>query len=114
MPMTTTSFNKYRAAVEVLQKGRDLVMDAIADDVLDQAEDLLEGGYQFHEFLETQGTRLHFLSLLIQQLEQSADGIEETPTSAAPPAEPKAKKPRKPRSKKLQTQASAEGKSEDA
>ena len=38
----------------------------------------------------------------------------EPPTSATPPVEQKAKKPRKPRSKKLQTQASAEGKSEDA
>lgn len=106
--------NKFRAAVEVLQKGRDLVVDAIADDVIDQADDLLDGGYQFHEFLETQGTRLHFLSLLIQQLEQSAEGVEEAETPPPPPVEPKARKPRKPRAKKLPSQASAEGSPEEA
>jgi len=112
--MSITRSNKFRAAVEVLQKGRDLVVDAIADDVIDQADDLLDGGYQFNEFLETQGTRLHFLSLLIQQLEQSAEGVEEAETPPPPPpAEPKARKPRKPRAKKL-AQASAEGKAEDA
>jgi len=106
--------NKFRAAVEVLQKGRDLVVDAIADDVIDQADDLLDGGYQFNEFLETQGTRLHFLSLLIQQLEQSAESVEEA--EAPPPPPPvasKAPKPRKPRAKRLSRQASAEN-AEDA
>lgn len=96
--------NKFRAAVAVLQQGRDLVVDAIADDVLDQAETLLDGGYQFHEFLETQGTRLHFLTLLIQQLEQSAETVEE----ALPPPPEKVKKLRKPRAKKLQSRASVE------
>src|SRR6478736_291328 len=104
MPMIATRANKYRVAVEVLQKGRDLVVDAIADDVIDQADDLLDGGYQFHEFLETQGTRLHFLSLLIQQLEQSAEVVEEAQAPAPAPVEPKVRKPRKPRSKKLQGQ----------
>jgi len=110
----TPSMNKYRAAVEVLQKGRDLVVDAIADDVIDQADDLLDGGYQFHEFLETQGTRLHFLGLLIQQLEQSAEVVEEAQAPPPPPVETKARKPRKPRTKKLQGQASAEGKTGDS
>ena len=115
MPMIATKSNKFRAAVEVLQKGRDLVVDAIADDVIDQADDLLDGGYQFHEFLETQGTRLHFLSLLIQQLEQSAEWVEEAEVPPTPPAfEPKPRKPRKPRTKKLPQQASAEGTPEDA
>ena len=69
------------------------MVDAIADDVLDQGDDLLETNYQFHEFLETQGTRLHFLTLLIQQLEQSAESIEEAncpapgPRAQAPQAE---------------------------
>lgn len=103
--------NKFRAAVEVLQKGRERVVDAIADDVLDQADDLLDCGYQFHEFLETQGTRLHFLGLLIQQLEQSAEEAEAPPP---PPAvEPKARKPRKPRAKKLPSGAPAEGRSDE-
>ena len=63
--MSDIQFNKFRAAVEVLQKGRDQIVESIADDVLDQGEDLvLEGGYMFHEFLENQGTRLHFLGLL--------------------------------------------------
>ncbi len=115
--MPSNRYNKYRAAVEVLQKGRDAVVDAIADDVLDQGDDLIDGGYMFHEFLETQGTRLHFLTLLISQLEQSAETVEEVEApSLLPPLPPEpAKKPRKPRAskpKKLQT--SAEGKTEDA
>jgi len=112
--MIATRSNKFRVAVEVLQKGRDLVVDAIADDVIDQADELLDGGYQFHEFLETQGTRLHFLSLLIQQLEQSAEGVEEAQAPPPPPVETKARKPRKPRAKKLPSKASAEGTPEDA
>lgn len=110
--MSTLTYNKYRAAVEVLQKGRDLVVDGIADDILDQGEELLEGGYQFHEFLETQGTRLHFLTLLIQQLEQSAEGVEEA-QAPPPPPEPKPRKPRRSRSKKLSNGASAETSPED-
>jgi hypothetical protein len=112
--MIATRSNKFRIAVEVLQKGRDLVVDAIADDVIDQADELLDGGYQFHEFLETQGTRLHFLSLLIQQLEQSAEGVEEAQAPPPPPVEIKARKPRKPRAKKLPSKASAEGSPEEA
>ena len=111
--MITTRPNKFRTAVEVLQKGRDLVVDAIAYDVLDQADDLLDGGYQFHEFLETQGTRLHFLTLLIQQLEQSAEVVEEAQIMAAAPVVEKAPKPRKPRAKKIQGRASAEKRAED-
>ncbi len=99
--LTTTSSNKFRAAVEVLQKGRNLVVDAIADDILDQGDDLLDGGYQLHEFLENQGTRLHFLTLLIQQLEQSAESVEETQLTLASLPEPKPRKQRKPRAKKL-------------
>lgn len=113
--MTTATYNKYRAAVEVLQKGRELVVEGIADDILDQGEDLLEGGYQLNEFLENQGTRLHFLTLLIQQLEQSAEEAAPKP-EPEPEPEPVAKakpKPRKSRSKKM-TQAAAEGKAEDA
>ena len=109
--MSTMTHNKFRAAVEVLQKGRDLVVEGIADDVLYQGEDLLEGGYQLHEFLETQGTRLHFLTLLIQQLEQSAETIEEA--QAPPPLpDPKPRKPRKPRAKKLASNSPAESTSD--
>ncbi len=111
--MTTMRPNKFRMAVEVLQKGRDLVVDAIADDVIDQADDLLDGGYQFHEFLETQGTRLHFLSLLIQQLEQSAETVEEAEVPIPPAIIEKVVKPRKPRAKKIQSRTPAEHRSDD-
>ncbi len=80
-PSPVTAANKYRAAIEVLQRGRDQLMAELADTVLDQADDLLEGGFAFHEFLENQGTRVHFLCLLLAQLEQSADSAEE-PRSA--------------------------------
>ena len=115
MPMIAPRPNKFRTAVEVLQRGRELVVDAIADDVIDQADELLDGGYQFHEFLETQGTRLHFLTLLIQQLEQSAECVEEV---EVPPVEvevevEKVKKPRKSRAKKIQSPSSADKRRED-
>jgi hypothetical protein len=75
--MSDLPFNKFRAAMEVLQRGRDMLVESVADDVLDQQENLLEGGFQFHEFLESQGARLHFLGLIMAHLEQSAELLEE-------------------------------------
>jgi hypothetical protein len=112
--MPDQDFNKYRAAVQILQRGRDTLVESLAEEVLAQEDDLLDGGFLFNEFLETQGTRLHFLSLLVAHLEQSADALDET--SAEPPLSPPPKAPRKrkPRSKKLSQQASTEGKPDDA
>jgi len=114
--MTESDVNRYRSAIEVLQKGRDLLVDELAEQILDQADDLLDGGYAFNEFLETQGTRLHFLSLLMAQLEQSAEAVDEAQAAAEPPPPPPQEaKPRrrKPRAKKLQRQASPEGSADD-
>jgi hypothetical protein len=113
--MSDPFFNKYRAAVEVLQRGRDVLVDALAEEVLDQGPDLIEGGYQFNEFLESQGTRLHFLSLLVSQLEQSAEALDETLT-APPPPPPKApaRKKSRPRSRKVQQKVATEGSPDDA
>ena len=114
--MSQYSPNKYRAAIEVLQRGRDSLVEALADEVLAQEEELLEGGFYFNEFLESQGTRLHFLSLLVSQLEQSADAVEEANPEPPHPPQPQPKVPRKrkPRSKKIPQQSSAEGKPDDA
>jgi hypothetical protein len=113
MPMSDTGFNKFRAAIEVLQRGRDFLVDGLADEILDQADDLLEGGFIFNEFLEAQGTRLHFLCLLVSQLEQSAEALEESRPAPPPPAEETPKKRRKSRTtKKLQRQTSPEGSDE--
>jgi len=102
--MQNPSFNKFRAAVDVLQRGREILVEGLADEILDQGEDLTEGGYAFNEFLESQGTRLHFLSLLVSQLEQSADALDES--RMPPPPPPKAPARRRPRAKKLEQQAS--------
>ena len=67
-----------------------------------------------NEFLETQGTRLHFLSLLVSQLEQSADALDELSVAPANLPPVKAPRKRKPRAKKLSQQASSEGKVDDA
>jgi hypothetical protein len=107
--------NKYRAAIDVLQKGREVLVEALADEILDQGVDLIEGGYQFNEFLESQGTRLHFLSLLVGQLEQSAEALDEAKSAAPPPPpvqEPVRKRSR-PRSKKLQQKVPTEGSPDD-
>jgi len=107
-----TQNNKYRVAIEALQRGRDLVVDDVADEILDRwADTMIEGGYAFGEFLESQGTRLHFLGLLISQLEQSAEAYDDA-LAAEPP--PPLKKPRKPRAKKLPRQTSPKPKSDES
>src|SRR5690242_3018499 len=111
--MLDTPFNKYRAAIEVLQRGRDVLVEALAEEILDQGEDLAEGGFLFNEFLETQGTRVHFLSLLIGQLEQSSEAFEEARPAPPPPPPPKTPAKRKPRSKKIQQQTSQEQSADD-
>src|SRR3954451_19265239 len=93
--------NKYRAAIEILQRGRDVLVGDLADEIHDRQEDLAEGGFLLNEFLEAQGTRLHFLCLLVSQLEQSAEALDE---SRPPPPPPPALKPavkRRSRAKKL-------------
>jgi hypothetical protein len=109
--MSEPSFNKYRAAIEVLQRGRDVLVEELADEILMQSDSLVEGGFLFHEFLEGQGTRIHFLSLILAQLEQSAESFTSAQAQAAPPSPPTPKPARKPRSraKKLQNPTSAEG-----
>jgi hypothetical protein len=113
--MSDTMFNKFRAAAEVLQRGRDLLVESMAEDVLDQGTELLENGYQFNEFLETQGTRLHFLTMVLSQLEQSADSFDER-VAAMPPSKPNTlvqPKKRRSRAKKLPQNASAESSTDE-
>jgi hypothetical protein len=107
--MSDTRFNKYRAAIEVLQRGRDVLVEELADEILHQADDLIDGGFAFNEFLEGQGTRLHFLCLLVSQLEQSAEALDESMAPPPPPPAIKAPRKRRNRSKKLERQTSAEG-----
>ena len=118
--MAVPSFNKFRSAIEILQRGRDQIVDGLADEILDQCDDMLESGYAFNEFLEGQGTRLHFLALLVSQLEQSAEALDEQRAAAERPApkekekEAESPKKRKPRTRKLPSQTSAEGKIDEA
>lgn len=117
--MPVTLFNKYRAAIEVLQRGRDVLVESMADEILDNSDDLVDGGFAFNEFLEGQGTRLHFLCLLVSQLEQSAEARDEAmqPPPPEPPPIVAVKKRRsraKPKSKKLSEQAPAGGPSDEA
>jgi hypothetical protein len=103
--------NKFRTAIEILQAGRDVMVESLAEEVLDRREDLSEGGFLLNEFLESQGTRLHFLCLLVSQLEQSAEAWDEArlppPALPAPPSKPVAK--RRQRTKKLAQPASNKG-----
>lgn len=104
--------NKFRAAMEILTQGRDRLVEAVAEEVLDQGPDLLESGYQFNEFLEVQGSRLHFVTLLLGQLEQSADSLDEVIAAAQPPRS-RARKPRQARPKKVGQPVAAEETSEE-
>ena len=112
--MRELPLNKYRAAMEILLQGRDQLVETLADDVLDQQENLLEGGFQFHEFLESQGARLHFLGLILGHLEQSAELVEQltaerleplpSASKSTPPQPRKRSKARNPRSPKPRRQ----------
>lgn len=111
--MSEPLYNKYRAAIEVLQQGRDVLVEAMAEEILEQGSDLIDGGFQFNEFLESQGTRLHFLSLLVSQLEQSAEALDEAMTAPPPPPPPKAPARKRTKAKKIQQKVSTEGSPED-
>jgi hypothetical protein len=107
--------NKFRSAVEVLQRGRDVLVDELANEILDREEELVEGGFLLNEFLEAQGTRLHFLSLMVSQLEQSAEALDEVrqPKAPIPTAAPKPAAKRRPRAKKLTQQTTGKGTADD-
>lgn len=116
--MPGESFNKFRAAAQALQRGRDQLVEAMADEVLDQGDELLDNNFLFNEFLENQGTRLHFLTLVLTQLEQSAEAFDEIsaarkPSRSAPKAGAEPAKKRRPRAKKMPQKASTEGSADD-
>lgn len=99
-PRRQPTRNKYREALELLQRSRAQLVEEATDHILDQGEEILEQNYLFHEFLENQGTRLHFLTLLAGQIEQSADDWDEarareTPEPAPRPARKSSGKPRR-------------------
>lgn len=104
-------FNKYRAALEVLQRGRDTLVEDLADEIVDQADDYRTDYYAFNELLETQGTRLHFLGLLMSHLEQSAEAFDEAQVPPPIPRPPVRR--RRVPAKKVQQQTSNERSPED-
>lgn len=103
--------NKYREALERLQRCREQLVEQATDQILDPDEEILEHTYLFHEFLENRGTQLHFLTLLASQIEQSADEWDEAQAREAirTAAKPARKPPGKPRRRKASETAS-EGK----
>jgi hypothetical protein len=113
--MEDTRFNKFRAAVEVIQRGRDQLVESLAEEIICQGEDLVDNNFLLNEFLETQGTRLHFLMMVMGQLEQSADAFDEQypsqPQAPSPQSEPPKK--RRSRAKKMPQKASTEGTGDD-
>jgi hypothetical protein len=105
--------NKYRAAIEIIQRGRDVLVAALADEIVDREDDLTEGGFLLNEFLESQGTRLHFLCLLVSQLEQSAESLEASKLPPPPAPAPKPAVKRRPRAKKLAQPTSGKNSTEE-
>jgi hypothetical protein len=84
------------------------MLDQMADTVLAMADEFDEGGFQINEFLELNGSRLHFLCLLIGQFEL----LGEMRTLNSPPAEKKDRRPRhreEPRPTGSEESASAHG-----
>jgi hypothetical protein len=107
--MIGTPSNKYRSAVAILQRGREVLVEELANEILDREEELVEGGFLFNEFLEAQGTRLHFLTLLLGQLEQSAEALDEARQPPAPAPAPKPAAKRRTRAKKLTEPSTGKG-----
>jgi hypothetical protein len=105
--------NKYRNAIAILQRGRDVLVEGLAEEILDKQDDLCEGGFLLNEFLESQGTRLHFLCLLVSQLEQSAEALDESQPSPSPSPSPKPAAKRRPRAKKLTQQTSGKNSTDE-
>lgn len=70
---STSPLNKYRGALDVLRRGRDILVDDLAETVNDRAEDLLDSPFLLGELLENHGMKLQFLTLMMSQLEQLAD-----------------------------------------
>src|SRR3954452_12473017 len=99
--MTSEQSNKYRVAIEILQRGRSILVEDLANEVLEREEDLSEGGFLLNEFLESQGTRLHFLCLLVSQLEQSAETLDESGPAPIPSPVPKPAAKRRTKAKKI-------------
>ncbi len=75
--MDFAAYNRYREAASVLQRGRERLVEELTEELLDRGEDLLDCNFQLAEFLENQGTKLHFLTMLLAQLEQSADVLDD-------------------------------------
>ena len=103
--------NKYRGALEILQQGKEALLETLADDIIHQGDNLTEGGFLFNEFVEVQGSRLHLLAMLVCQLEEAAMSLEERQSvqerafepEQEPPSESKTPSPRRsrPKTKKL-------------
>jgi len=83
--------NRYQLAVDVLQKGREVLLRDLTEEILYHSEDFEEGGFLFQEFLENQGTKLHFLYVMLSQLEQSAEAYEATLRRTRMPAKKSAR-----------------------
>jgi hypothetical protein len=113
MPIPGERPNKFRSAVAVLQRGRDTLVAEMAEEILDREEDLTDGGFFLNEFLESQGTRLHFLCLLVSQLEHSAEALEESLQTPPPAPASKAATKRRPRTKKLSQPATGKGSTDE-
>jgi hypothetical protein len=71
MPRACT--NKYQTALEILQKGRDVLVDELAEAVVDHGDDLIESPFLLTELLEGHGSKLQFLMILMSQLERTAE-----------------------------------------
>ena len=116
-------FNKFRAAVEVLQRGKSSMVENLAEEILTQGDDLTDNPFMFNEFVESQGTRLHFLTMLMGQLEHMADQFDEQSADRAmseafdestePSQEAPVPKKRRPRAKKITQASSSEGSTEE-
>ncbi|ADV64192.1 hypothetical protein Isop_3635 [Isosphaera pallida ATCC 43644] len=69
--------NKYRQALAILNQARDVMVESLADEILDNADEFAEGGFLFHEFLESRGPRFQFLGIVGGFLEYAAEQFDD-------------------------------------
>lgn len=69
--------NKYRQALTVLNQARDELVSGLADEILENSDELRAGGFILNEFLDIKGPRMQSMGLIACFLEQAADIFDE-------------------------------------
>lgn len=76
--------NKYRKALDIFNQARNIMVEALADEILENEDDYRDAGFLFQEFLESRGPRMQFVSVIAGYLEHAAETFDERWSAAVP------------------------------